>query len=127
MFNTYKCCILWHKTRHILVFVSKRNQNILFFVIVYYFQTDCFLLCYSISSRTSYDNVLSKWHPEIRHFSPSVPVILVGKLNEFETTKFIPTNEYIKALDIVTVIHHGWLHVITNKFKTIYTCLEPNS
>lgn len=42
-------------------------------------QTECFLLCYSIASKTSYDNVLAKWFPEIRHFSPHVPIILVGE------------------------------------------------
>ncbi len=42
-------------------------------------QTDCFLICYSIDSRTSYENVISKWSPEIRHFSPHVPIVLVGK------------------------------------------------
>jgi len=41
-------------------------------------QTNCFLLCYSISSRTSFENVKSKWWPEIRHFSANVPVVLVG-------------------------------------------------
>lgn len=41
-------------------------------------QTDCFLLCFSIESQTSYDNILTKWHPEIRAFSPTVPIVLVG-------------------------------------------------
>ncbi|XP_055640698.1 ras-like GTP-binding protein RhoL isoform X3 [Toxorhynchites rutilus septentrionalis] len=44
-----------------------------------YPNTDCFLICYSISSKTSFDNVLSKWYPEIRHFAPNVPIVLVQK------------------------------------------------
>ncbi|KAL7038724.1 hypothetical protein ACKWTF_009672 [Chironomus riparius] len=44
-----------------------------------YPNTECFLLCYSIDSKTSYENVASKWSPEIRHFSPHVPIVLVGK------------------------------------------------
>lgn len=53
------------------------------------FQTDCFLICYSISSRASFDNVLSKWYPEVRHFSPHVPIILVGKLKTFSFHLFL--------------------------------------
>lgn len=58
-------------------------------VCVWYFclQTDCFLLCYSIESRTSFDNVLSKWYPEIRHFSQGVPIILVGKFQQSVESK----------------------------------------
>ncbi|KAI5844719.1 P-loop containing nucleoside triphosphate hydrolase protein [Tricharina praecox] len=43
-----------------------------------YPQTDVFLICFSIVSPPSFDNVLSKWHPEISHHAPNVPVILVG-------------------------------------------------
>jgi len=43
-----------------------------------YPQTDVFLVCFSIISRTSFDNLESKWLPEIRHHCPNVPVVLVG-------------------------------------------------
>uniref|UniRef100_A0A6M2DKX3 Putative ras similarity family n=1 Tax=Xenopsylla cheopis TaxID=163159 RepID=A0A6M2DKX3_XENCH len=43
-----------------------------------YPNTDCFLLCYSIGSRDSFENVHTKWYPEIRHFSPRVPIVLVA-------------------------------------------------
>lgn len=43
-----------------------------------YPQTDVFLICYSIISPTSFQNVASKWHPEINYHAPGVPVILVG-------------------------------------------------
>ncbi|XP_026467352.1 ras-like GTP-binding protein RhoL [Ctenocephalides felis] len=43
-----------------------------------YPNTDCFLLCYSISSRDSFDHVHSKWYPEIRHYSPKAPIILIA-------------------------------------------------
>lgn len=43
-----------------------------------YPQTDIFLICYAITSPTSFDNVSSKWHPEINHHAPGVPIILVG-------------------------------------------------
>lgn len=43
-----------------------------------YPQTDVFLICYSIISPTSFQNVASKWYPEINYHAPGVPVILVG-------------------------------------------------
>lgn len=61
--------------------VSKPNSIIRLYANAFFslVQTECFLLCYSIASKTSYDNVLAKWFPEIRHFSPNVPIILVGE------------------------------------------------
>ena len=43
-----------------------------------YPQTDVFLICFSIVSPPSFDNVKSKWYPEIEHHAPNVPIILVG-------------------------------------------------
>ncbi|KAF2397443.1 hypothetical protein EJ06DRAFT_514848 [Trichodelitschia bisporula] len=43
-----------------------------------YPQTDVFLICFSIVSRASFDNVKAKWAPEIEHHAPGVPIILVG-------------------------------------------------
>ncbi|KAF3328735.1 rac-like GTP-binding protein 2 [Carex littledalei] len=39
---------------------------------------DVFILAFSLISRPSYENVLKKWMPELRRFSPNVPVVLVG-------------------------------------------------
>ncbi|KAL2023512.1 hypothetical protein VTK56DRAFT_2120 [Thermocarpiscus australiensis] len=43
-----------------------------------YPQTDVFLICFSLISPPSLDNVKAKWAPEIRHHAPNVPIILVG-------------------------------------------------
>jgi Ras-related C3 botulinum toxin substrate 1 len=43
-----------------------------------YPQTDVFLICFAITSVSSFDNVKSKWFPEIQHHAPGVPFILVG-------------------------------------------------
>ncbi|TMW66689.1 hypothetical protein Poli38472_014001 [Pythium oligandrum] len=43
-----------------------------------YPQTDVFLICFSVVSRASFENVKSKWRPEINHHAPGVPFILVG-------------------------------------------------
>ena len=43
-----------------------------------YPDTDVILICFSIANRDSLQNVVDKWLPEVRHFCPKVPVILVG-------------------------------------------------
>uniref|UniRef100_A0A2P2LMW3 Rac gtpase n=1 Tax=Rhizophora mucronata TaxID=61149 RepID=A0A2P2LMW3_RHIMU len=39
---------------------------------------DVFLLAFSLISKASYENVVKKWIPELRHYAPGIPVILVG-------------------------------------------------
>jgi len=43
-----------------------------------YPHTDVFLVCFSIISRNSFQNLENKWIPEIRFHCPEVPIILVG-------------------------------------------------
>lgn len=43
-----------------------------------YPQTDVFILCFSVVSPTSLENICSKWVPEVRQFCPEVPILLVG-------------------------------------------------
>ena len=43
-----------------------------------YPDTDVILMCFSIDSPDSLENIPEKWSPEVRHFCPNVPVILVG-------------------------------------------------
>lgn len=46
-----------------------------------YPQTDVFLICFSIASPSSFENVTSKWYPEIKHHCPDAPIILVGNIH----------------------------------------------
>jgi cell division control protein 42 len=43
-----------------------------------YPQTDVFLVCFSVISPASFENVKEKWIPEITHHCPKVPFLLVG-------------------------------------------------
>jgi small GTP-binding protein len=40
--------------------------------------TDVFIICFALSSPQSYENVRTKWWPEVQHFNPETPVVLVG-------------------------------------------------
>jgi len=43
-----------------------------------YPDTDVILICFSIDSPDSLKNIPEKWTPEVKHFCPNVPIILVG-------------------------------------------------
>ncbi|KAJ6263157.1 Cell division control protein [Drechslerella dactyloides] len=43
-----------------------------------YPQTDVFLVCFSVTSPASFENVKEKWIPEVRHHCPGIPCLIVG-------------------------------------------------
>ncbi|KAF8545224.1 P-loop containing nucleoside triphosphate hydrolase protein [Trichophaea hybrida] len=43
-----------------------------------YPETDMLFVCFAVDSPHSLDNVLDKWYPEVLHFCPQTPVVLVG-------------------------------------------------
>jgi len=43
-----------------------------------YPQTDVFIICFSLVSPPSFENVRSKWYPEISHHAPSTATLLIG-------------------------------------------------
>ena len=44
-----------------------------------YPQTDVFLICFSVVSPSSFENVTSKWCPEIKHHCADAPILLIGE------------------------------------------------
>ena len=43
-----------------------------------YPQTDVVFLCFSVISKASFENIATKWIPEISHHCPGIPFVLVG-------------------------------------------------
>ncbi|XP_014018869.1 rho-related GTP-binding protein RhoG isoform X1 [Salmo salar] len=43
-----------------------------------YPQTNVFVICFSIASPPSFENIKHKWHPEVTHHCPNTPILLVG-------------------------------------------------
>ncbi|EJS42866.1 rho4p [Saccharomyces arboricola H-6] len=43
-----------------------------------YTNADVLMICYSVGSKTSLRNVQDLWFPEVKHFCPSIPIMLVG-------------------------------------------------
>ncbi|CEP15243.1 hypothetical protein [Parasitella parasitica] len=66
-----------------------------------YPQTDVFLVCFSLVSRPSFENVKTKWYPEIDHHAPDKPIILVGtKLDLRKDTTTAESPPQKKTTDI---------------------------
>ena len=62
-----------------------------------YTQTDVFLLCFSINNEASFENIKSKWIPEINHYCPKTPIILIGTKSDLRLT--IPDHKLISFQD----------------------------
>ena len=43
-----------------------------------YPQTDVFVVCFDVASRSSFENVTEKWVPELRHFAPEASILLLA-------------------------------------------------
>ncbi|XP_039041723.1 rac-like GTP-binding protein ARAC3 isoform X2 [Hibiscus syriacus] len=62
---------------------------------------DVFILAFSLISKASYENVAKKWIPELKHYAPGVPIVLVGtKLDLRDDEQFLA--EHPAAVPIST-------------------------
>lgn len=55
--------------------------------------SDIVLLCFSTVSRSSYDAVVDKWSPEVNHYAPGVPQLLVGTKMDMREAKIKDSHE----------------------------------
>ena len=49
--------------------------------------TDIFLLCFSVVTPSAYDNIRTKWYPEITYHAPNVPYLVVGTKTDLRDDK----------------------------------------
>ncbi|PPD88704.1 hypothetical protein GOBAR_DD14348 [Gossypium barbadense] len=52
-----------------------------------YCGADVFILAFSLISKASSENVSKKWIPELKHYAPGVPIILVGTKHDLREDK----------------------------------------
>jgi Ras-related C3 botulinum toxin substrate 1 len=43
-----------------------------------YAAADVFILCFLLSDRTTFENIKTKWYPELQEHAPGVPILLAG-------------------------------------------------
>lgn len=66
-----------------------------------YGNTDVYLVCYSVNSKSSLANVNNKWINEVRFYSPDTPIILVGLKSDMRNTS---ANDVVPKTDIDDVM-----------------------
>jgi len=52
-----------------------------------YPETDVIFVCFAIDSPHSLENVMDKWYPEVVHFCPNTPIILIGLKTDLRHNK----------------------------------------
>ncbi|KAJ8125303.1 hypothetical protein O1611_g8333 [Lasiodiplodia mahajangana] len=52
-----------------------------------YPETDLIFVCFAIDCPNSLDNVLDKWYPEVLHFCPYTPLVLIGLKSDLRHKK----------------------------------------
>jgi len=68
-----------------------------------YPNSNIFLLCFSVISPNSFDNIRSKWIGELQQHAPLVPVILVGTKSDMRGDSAIAQQLSSKGLSMVSV------------------------
>uniref|UniRef100_A0A1A8D1K3 Ras-related C3 botulinum toxin substrate 1 (Rho family, small GTP binding protein Rac1) n=1 Tax=Nothobranchius kadleci TaxID=1051664 RepID=A0A1A8D1K3_NOTKA len=72
-------------------------------VFVLFLPQDVFLICFSLVSPASFENVRAKWYPEVRHHCPKTPIILVGTKLDLRDDK--DTIEKLKEKKLSPIIY----------------------
>ncbi|ESO86200.1 hypothetical protein LOTGIDRAFT_129708 [Lottia gigantea] len=72
-----------------------------------YYDTDVFIVCFSLVDPDSFINVKTRWLPELKEFKPGTPLILVGtkqdlREQEDDKSEYI---SYIKAKKLSRKVH----------------------
>lgn len=70
-----------------------------------YPDVDVLLVCYSVNSAASLDNIRDIWYPEVSHFCPGVPIILVGTKSDLDTSDDVDVASLKYARDLNTSYH----------------------
>ncbi|CAF9942289.1 Rho GTPase [Imshaugia aleurites] len=52
-----------------------------------YPETDLLFVCFAIDCPNSLENVMDKWYPEVLHFCPTTPLMLVGLKSDLRTKR----------------------------------------
>jgi GTPase SAR1 family protein len=66
------------------------------------FATDVFLVCFSVVSPSSFENVADKWIPEITHHCPRALVVLCGNKRDLRSSPEYAERTAEKQFAVVT-------------------------
>ena len=87
-----------------------------------YPQTDVFLVCFSVVSPSSFENVKEKWVPEITHHCQKTPFLLVG--TQIDLRDDAATVEKLGEYQTLTIVQDVQMNVFSAKNKQKPLSLE---
>ena len=76
---------------------------------IMYRETDIILICFALDNMHSYENISSKWIPEIKHLAPDALKILVGLKSDIKIDRLWVNNH---------LLVYGYIHQF--KYKDIH-------
>uniref|UniRef100_F1LFI2 Ras-related C3 botulinum toxin substrate 1 n=1 Tax=Ascaris suum TaxID=6253 RepID=F1LFI2_ASCSU len=69
-----------------------------------YSRTDVVLICFSLVSPASFENVREKWYPEVSHHCPNVPIVLVGTKLDLRENKTVVEELHERRLEPISYL-----------------------
>ena len=92
-----------------------------------YPNTDVLMICFSLGDRMSYEDVHSRWYPEVKRYCPHTPIVLVGLKqdvrNEIPLRGIRRDSERQRASSYVMIlVHCNTLSVLRAKTKAYWRC-----
>jgi Ras-related C3 botulinum toxin substrate 1 len=103
IFDNYSCNVMVDsKVVHLSLWDTAGQEDYDRLRPLSYPQTDAFLVCFSLTSASSFANVKSKWHPEVAHYEPTAPIILVGTKLDAREDESVVAELKSKGKDVIT-------------------------
>ncbi|KAF7667545.1 hypothetical protein LDENG_00057740 [Lucifuga dentata] len=68
-----------------------------------YQEANLILVCFDVTNPTSFENVLIKWHPEVKHFCRDTPVVLIGCKTDLRKDKECARK--LKAMNLAPITY----------------------
>uniref|UniRef100_A0A0M3HYT0 Rho-related GTP-binding protein RhoU n=1 Tax=Ascaris lumbricoides TaxID=6252 RepID=A0A0M3HYT0_ASCLU len=66
--------------------------------------TDVVLICFSLVSPASFENVREKWYPDVSHHCPNVPIVLVGTKLDLRENKTVVEEMHERRLEPISYL-----------------------
>ncbi|CAM5149198.1 unnamed protein product [Natator depressus] len=60
------------------------------------------LMCFDVTTPNSFDNILTKWYPEVNHFCKGIPIVLVGCKTDLRKDKVLLRQLHEDQLEPIT-------------------------
>ncbi len=69
-----------------------------------YAQTNVILVCFAVNMPDSYDRIRSIWVPEVRHYCPDAPLVVVGTKADLRGRSNSPsvTSQEVRACQVAS-------------------------